>query len=114
MKLVSAQNQYFQKNGRYWQGIPLPDSIPSDGIKQSADFKRCPTDQAESWEDVNMKTASTELPVRIQVDVYDGPLGKGYVLVGTFAHRGKRYQRAVGFGPEKRSHPWVEVSDGIR
>lgn len=113
-KLVTAQKNYLRVKGRYWQGIALTSGIPADGNELPADFSRKPTDQQESWDSIGLRTDKATLPLRVEVHVYSGPSGDGYVVVGTFDHGGKRYQKALGVGPESRGHGWVEVSDGIR
>ena len=49
-----------------------------------------------------------------RVDVYDGPLGKGYVVVETKVEDGKTFEKATNFGPEEwRTHDWELTSASI-
>jgi len=63
-----------------------------------------PTDVAEvkTWRDADPGYDSW-------VDVYDGPLGIGFVVNTEIDKGGIKYQNAVGFGPERRDRDWTEV-----
>lgn len=46
------------------------------------------------------------------IDVYDGPLGKGYVINYECVRGGKLIQKAVNFGPEEwREQDWKEIAN---
>jgi hypothetical protein len=48
--------------------------------------------------------------VTVRVDVYDGPLGVGYVVIGRATVNAVTYLRAQNVGPETdRTHDWTEI-----
>lgn len=80
----------------------------NDGAVQLLrDRNKKPSDVAEGWEDVKMD----EYPDGdMWVDVYNGPLGEGYVVNYSITKDGVEYVRSVNVGPEKyRTHDWQEV-----
>lgn len=94
---------------RYWQGIWTHASPPADGTNIAPDKSRKPTDQAEDWNAVSVTLPST-MPLRVAVDVYAGPAGPGYVLMGELAIGNQVWRRAINVGPEnRRSHDWQQV-----
>lgn len=109
--LVPVQADYLAAHGRYWQGVRSHPVTPSDGEKTAPDRTRRPTDQAESWEDAAVPLPAS-MEIATAVDVYDGPGGHGYVVVGEIAIAGRRWRRAIGVGPEARSHDWVRLETG--
>ena len=109
-KLVAKQEAYAANHGgRYWQGIITPGTIPDDGASVAADYTRKPTDQANRWADVfsGADALPASIPAQIRVDVYDGPLGKGWVLTVSGTKSGNLYTKAWNVGPETwRAHAW--------
>ena len=109
--IIPVQNQYFNK-GIHFQGINTPDIPPDDGATVVPDLSKKPTDQAESWAD--MFTGPTALPgawnCQMQIDVYDGPLGKGWTLTGRATKLPTVMSKVWNFGPETwRETDWVET-----
>ena len=113
--LTAAQNAYFATHGRYWQGLLSHISAPAhtdshDGEAAPDRMASKPTDQAESWSDVLPGWATVRFPGRLQVDVYDGPSGKGWVYIADVMHNGTRFRRIVNVGPETfRTQGWYQV-----
>ena len=99
--------------GRFFQGIRTPALIPSDGATAPPDLTLKPTDQPESWADAKI-ALDAQVEVALQCDVYDGPLGRGYVLSAIVEYNGRRWQRALNSGPESwRTHLWRDVSPAV-
>jgi len=112
-QLSTIQSDYYneliegQVRGRYWQGIRVTNSIPADGNEQSVDLTKKPSDQSESWQDVGV-TLSSQISVSLEVNIYTGQNGRGYVVCGRVIESEVEYSRCVNVGPETyRNHDWV-------
>ena len=110
-KIVARQEAYaLNHGGRYWQGIITPTVPPDDGASVPADYTLKPTDQLERWADV-FKAADAlpaNIPCQISVDVYDGPLGKGWTVTLRGTKAGNLYSKCWNVGPETyRAHDWT-------
>ena len=114
-QVLPRQAAYFAAHGRYWQGIVttdrinLPNTLTADAAaaEMVPDKTRKPTDQNENWTDAGLPLEAT-IPMGLCIDVYDGPLGMGYVGVVVAKHNGTIYSRAQNFGPETwRTLPWA-------
>src|SRR3990167_8218118 len=81
VSLANLQTAYRVMHGRFWQGIRNPLVQPMGGIDGTPDRALKPTDQAESWTDFGMILGN--LPASIEVDVYDGPQGRGYEIAAS-------------------------------
>lgn len=104
----ARQSQYLASNGRYFQGIRTRDSIPAGGATSAPDLSKKPTDQAHDWTDFGIQL-NPVLPIALQIDIYDGPSGQGYVVKGFIVETGVTYCRSVNVGPETwRTHDWTE------
>lgn len=118
-QVVPRQAAYAATHGgRYWQGYrtfvitSLPNN-PSDAnptvLEVTPVLNTHPTDQPETWIDQGMNLEAT-IPMALQMDVYDGPLGRGYVGTVWARWNGNTYSRAQQFGPETwRTFAWVQV-----
>ncbi len=109
--LAPIQASYLGAHGRYWQGLRSHAALPADGNGEAPDLSRKPTDQTESWQDVRVPLPAA-MVIATQVDVYDGPLGRGYIVAGELEIVGRRWRRAIGVGPEARSHDWEQMQSG--
>jgi hypothetical protein len=97
-------------NGRYWQGILTHTVTPSDGVESLPDIgTRCPTDQlGDPWP---AGIRDVTLPMALVMDVYDGPLGVGYVATVYVRVLGNLYSRSQNVGPEAyRTVNWAQVT----
>ena len=92
-------------NGRYWQGLRTHTLAPADGVTVLPDIGNAtPTDQAQAWPAAIL---TTPLEMTLQIDVYDGPLGVGYVATVQVSYAGTLYERAAQVGPETwRQYGW--------
>ena len=81
--------------------LVLPDllySFPTDQIGKSA--------QAQ-WDAAKLPVS---LDARVRVDVYDGPQGKGFVVIVQSQLNGATWQRSINYGPETyRDQGWTEL-----
>ena len=109
-KIIAKQEAYLASHGTYWQGILTPNSPPDDGATVAADWTKKPTDQARRWADVfkDADALPDNIPAQIRVDVYDGPLGKGWTITLAGTKNGNRYWRTWNVGPEtSRAQDWL-------
>jgi len=102
---------YFISNGRYFQGIQTPSTIPDDGLEIDADYSKKPTDQKETWADVfkDLDALPMKIPALTAIHVYEGPNGHGFIVSLAFHSKGKVYYRMWNQGPENRDTSWIEV-----
>lgn len=108
---TAKQDAYFAANSKYWQGIRWTTlaATPSEGADGSTTLTLKPTDQAENWVDFGLGSLTTA-PCSFQVDVYDGPTGKGYVATVEVLYGGTLYSRSRNVGPETyRTVAWHVV-----
>lgn len=103
------QADYQTQHGHYWQGLRTHGLLPKDGAAAAPDKSRKPSDQVEDWNAAGVSLPST-MVVAVQVDNYDGPSGQGYVVIAEVELAGRVWRRALGIGPEARSHDWQKVS----
>jgi len=102
------QDEYFQKYGKYWQGIETPSILPSNGAKQNSDLNLKPTDQEQSWD--TFYKLDTQLPCSVRIDTYTCLQGHGYTVTTTASYGGKLFQKCTNFGFEsEREFDWIEI-----
>jgi hypothetical protein len=109
--LVNRQNNYFQFNNKYWQGLLIFSSLPAHTTTNVADAPADrltvhPTDQSSSWSDVFPEWNSELFAAGAQIDVYNSPKGKGWILTVFVKHNGNIYQRQKWWGPENNDFDW--------
>jgi hypothetical protein len=116
--LVARQNTYAAShNGKFFQGLLTFSSLPAHTTTQSADkladrLTAKPTDQSLSWADAFPEFNTELFAAGAKVDVYDGPIGKGWWIVVYVKHNGIVYHRCKSFGPDKsRDHDWEVYED---
>lgn len=62
-----------------------------------------------SWYDAGINLPAA-MRTRVRVDVYDGPQGRGYVIIAELEQNGSIFARAINVGPEeRRGHDWRAV-----
>lgn len=103
--LIARQNAYFAANGKYWQGLVTHSAIPTHDSATVGDtsanrltFK--PTDQSETWGDFLPEWNAETFAAAVVIDVYDGPGGKGWIVIVFVRYSGTIYQRCKSFGPD--------------
>ena len=84
--IEQLQNNYFQSNGGYWQGLWTHTEPPSNDSGEEPDnLDSSPADQGISWNDViaSSEYLSNAFPstmvLRITIDVYETPSERGYI-----------------------------------
>ena len=118
LAVFSARQENFRTNrGRYWQGLLTHTNVPAhtnsaDGDSIADRLIQSPTDQLENWVTVFPEWSGESIPCALSVDVYDGPLGAGWILIIFIRYNGQLYRRAFNVGPDSsRSNPWTAVSE---
>src|SRR5438046_6085191 len=113
------QTYYDNHSGHYWQGLVTHTDIPfynatGDGDSIGDKLTSTPTDQLYNWNDIFPEFSGTQIPCALWFDVYDGPLGKGYVGNIEVNYSGIIYTRSQNVGPESgRTDAWHVVTSGI-
>lgn len=108
--IQNREATYLANNGKYWQGKVSHSVTPAEGDDVAPNLTATdkPTDQAEKWTD--LFTVPAVMPCSIKVDVYNGPLGWGYVGTVRVSIVGRTWERSQQFGPETwRTEGWHEV-----
>lgn len=111
VKITAAQASYFATHGKYFQGIKTP-ATPLDGVTEvTMDVDAKPTDQLEGWIDFDSQTfkRNTKVPYQIRVDVYESPLGWGWVFTGELWYAGEHLVYKHHNGPETLSGIFDEL-----
>jgi len=109
------QNNYFSAHQKYWQGLKTATVEPKHTTAMFADDKQDklaikPTDQVESWLDFLAEIDDLAIPAALICDVYDGPLGYGYVATVIARYNGVIYSRSQNVGKETwRTLDWRVV-----
>lgn len=105
----ARQETFLANHGRYWQGLwsHLAVPIETDAVAPTNTAAK-PTDQTAhpSWSGVAILPAT--MTYRVRIDVYDGPLGKGWTgTVEVVLPDGRVYTRTANTGPETwRARAW--------
>lgn len=110
ISLDDIQADFYSNYGRYWQGLRTHIVVPEAGSPSPPMTTTHPTDQPESWADVGVPLSDT-MDMALTVSVYDGPSGKGYVVVAETVISETLWLRTINFGPETwRQHYWISMS----
>jgi len=110
-RIATYQSAYLLGHGRYFQGLWSHATTPDEGSSNPPDqLASRPTDQLEDfgamWSQVAV--GQGRIPMRVRIDVYNGPSGQGYVMTFETARAGVAYQRVVNVGPESwRNANWI-------
>jgi hypothetical protein len=110
--LETFQSEYVATKSRYFQALPSHSQAPDSPTAPDRISSR-PTDQVETlgyfWN--NATTLPAEQNWSISIDVYRGPLGRGYVLNVETKVDGQIWRRSINFGPEPYRHePWHAIT----
>src|SRR3972149_3593576 len=104
-KLQAYEINYLDAKGRgYMQALWSHSTPPTDGALVAPDLLASkPTDQAEAFADLwsAVIIADGKIPVRLRIDVYDGPDGKGHVITVECIVAARTYTRSINTGGEK-------------
>lgn len=115
--VIPKQNNYAANHGgNFWQGLISHSIIPAHTAGTAGDstgdrFTLHPTDQNSSWIDAVPDFTGETWPSAAVIDVFEGPLGKGWVATLYVMYNGIIYQRTKGFGPGGSSYDraWTVV-----
>ena len=135
-RIATMQATYIAKHGRYLQLLPTHAKPPVDGSPKAPDRRtrtikdrrrrklvpdgvdangdpksRVEIIEDDSWVDVQVATPNT---VSIAVYDYDGPLGKGYVVMGSIMVGADTVTATRPVGPETYRADTVEVTNDGR
>lgn len=105
-RIAIAQTNFFQANGRLAQAHFSHTFYPSNNINAVANNTNVVPTLGVAWRDFNSITSS--LPMRCQVNVYNGPQGWGWQARFQAIWRSTNYaERVMQMGPETwRAHDW--------
>jgi hypothetical protein len=108
--LRQYQTWYLNNRGKYFQALTSHSVVPN-GLGYADMLAQHPTDQTETLADFwNYAQLPEKVGYSFSVDIYDGPLGRGYVLVVKADVGGTIYTRAENSGPENwRTTEWAPV-----
>lgn len=107
-KVQTWEANYLAVHGGYWQGIINPSVIPADNNEVALNLARRPTDQIEDWAAANLTLPAT-LPMAFQIDVHNGPSGRGYTGTVYVKVLGNTYMRKQGVGAHSTTAAWLLV-----
>lgn len=116
--VVARQQNYFANRGEYWQGTKTHTIVPAhtnslDGDSLADRLASGPSDAYSTWANVFPEWAGTLIPAALQIDVYGGPQGKGWVATIFVRFNGTLYSRSQNVGPEShRTEAWHVVNEG--
>ena len=101
----ARQEDYLAAHGHYWQGLKTATVEPKHTTAAFADAKQDrlavkPTDHIEAWLDFLAEIDDLAIPAALICDVYDGPLGHGYVATVIAQYNGTVYSRSQNVGKE--------------
>jgi len=106
----TKEANYLAAHGHYWQGLRTHRfTLPADGALVTPDIGALtPTDQPDPWPSA---ITTINLEMALVIDVYDGPLGDGYVASVWVMIGGRVWMRSAQVGPETwRVEGWHEVT----
>lgn len=106
--IQTKESNYFSAHGHYWQGLRTHTILPADGDLVLPNVgTTTPTDQPDPWP---VALRSTPIEMAVVIDVYNGPLGDGYVASVWVMISGRIWMRSAQIGPETwRTDGWHEV-----
>ena len=108
--IQNREDTFLASNGRYFQGLRTHTVVPSEGNTALPNIgTTTPTDQTgQPWP---VAIRNTAMEMAIQIDVYDGPQGRGYQATAYVSVLGHLYARTQQVGPETyRNRGWQELS----
>lgn len=104
------------KGSQYYQMLWSHTTLPADGTVKTADnLDAKPTDRPDDGTLLWQTIKSTDLTsnYRIRIDTYDGPSGKGYIVIYQVEISKGLWQRSINVGPDKHfEEPWHIVEPG--
>jgi hypothetical protein len=113
--IASKCKNYQKKNQRFPQILNLMDEPPTVGQEEKSVTRidRSPTDQIHTSRDVLGRLPETKYPVDIRVDIYDGPKGKGFVIIFTRKINDNLFEQyRINYGSEiyRNTERWIQFN----
>ena len=89
-RAITAQGIYLGNYGYFFQGIAIPPTVPDGVMEVDVDTSVTPTDQIHSWVDFDPVgyAALSKKRMRVRIDVYEAPLGDGWIIQIEFKYAG--------------------------
>ena len=109
--VVISQADYFQQNGRYWQGLKTSTEIPKDGVAITPDrLNLKPKDEPKAWDE--LVTLSTQLPYQVEVWTYGSGNDAGYQVLFRKQEGNLIYEKSAGYGYAfGKTYDWKVIQD---
>jgi hypothetical protein len=108
--LVTKEDAYFAKHGRYFGFNWSPSTEVVDGV--DTDFVLNPP--SRFFEAADVSFPATKVPFQIQIICHDGPLGKGFTAtVRVKLPNGDVYMRSKGYGEHSEDRSWYKYAREI-
>lgn len=107
--LGPLEETYRSTRDGYWQGLATHEQVPEDGGEFEPDATRVPVGEETTWALLGVPLPAA-MPLSVRVDVYSGPAGEGWILVGEVGVNSQIWRRCVGHGPELRTADWQIVA----
>jgi hypothetical protein len=111
--LKNEQAAYLAANGEFWQGLWTHTRELVDGEDVAPDnLDEKPHDRplAPAWGQY-VSLLPPKMRARARIDVYEGPLGRGYVLILEVRINGDLYRKSYNEGPEAMGHDWEIIAE---
>lgn len=106
--IIQAEEKFIKDHGRYLQMLNSHEVTPKDNQPTTPTKSKKPTDQNENWSDLCRLPIIMETNVRI--DIYEGPLGKGFIICNFIEKNKDIWRKITDYGPEGRSSDWVNLT----
>src|SRR5262245_33232098 len=99
------EQQFFGSNGRYWQGILVPATVPADGntVRVPQNPGR-PTDEKTPWP---AQIRGRDIHQQVAAHKYLSPAGPGWLAERRVLINGDFYQTIDDHGPAGLSYAWM-------
>lgn len=111
--IMSKQVSFaIEHGGKFWQGFSTKEAPPSDGMIAKSDVGIKSPNDSEPWPS---EIISDDMPMSVRVDVYDGPLGKGYTVTSSVSISSEIWERVDHVGPERwRGRDWYALKSDFK
>ena len=107
-QIDDVQSIHITGHARYWQGTNIHSVHPADGNERTPDRLDVAIRSLETWDEkgINVRPNTKS---NYAVHEYDGPSGKGYIIIQSVISGADTYQRLIDKGPEGRSTDWQNI-----
>lgn len=102
--IIGKQEDYLKTNSKYWQGLSFDTEVKDyssiDSVARGDTISSKPTNETVGWTDILPEITPATCPATITIDIYDGPLGKGWLVKADFIYLDSIYRKIRNVGPE--------------